>query len=115
MAWTTPRSWVAGETVTAAICNTHIRDEFNMLLPSQAGSFTVTFTAVSRVTGTLTFPVAFVSAPKVVMTSADGGTNDLIAYMATGPTATNVAWGLVTRGGAVATVTATMHWAAFGI
>lgn len=26
MAWTTPRTWVAGETVTAAIMNTHVRD-----------------------------------------------------------------------------------------
>jgi hypothetical protein len=26
MAWTTPRSWVAGEVVTAALLNTHVRD-----------------------------------------------------------------------------------------
>lgn len=26
MAWTTPRTWIAGELVTASICNTHIRD-----------------------------------------------------------------------------------------
>lgn len=26
MAWTTPRTWVAGETVTAALMNTHVRD-----------------------------------------------------------------------------------------
>jgi hypothetical protein len=26
MAWTTPRSWVAGEVVTAALLNTHLRD-----------------------------------------------------------------------------------------
>lgn len=26
MAWTTPRTWVAGETVTAALLNTHVRD-----------------------------------------------------------------------------------------
>ncbi|HEY2086383.1 MAG TPA: hypothetical protein VGH54_10225 [Mycobacterium sp.] len=26
MAWTTPRTWVAGETITAAIMNTHVRD-----------------------------------------------------------------------------------------
>jgi hypothetical protein len=29
MTWTTPRTWVAGETVTAAIMNTHIRDNLN--------------------------------------------------------------------------------------
>ena len=26
MAWTAPRTWVAGETVTAALMNTHVRD-----------------------------------------------------------------------------------------
>lgn len=31
MAWTTPRTWVAGETVTAALFNTHIRDNLNAL------------------------------------------------------------------------------------
>lgn len=29
MAWTTPRSWVAGEVVTAALLNTHLRDQLN--------------------------------------------------------------------------------------
>lgn len=28
MAWTTPRTWTDGETVTAAIMNTHLRDNF---------------------------------------------------------------------------------------
>lgn len=31
MAWTTPRTWTANELVTAAICNTHIRDNLNFL------------------------------------------------------------------------------------
>lgn len=31
MAWTTPRTYVAGELMTAAIGNTHIRDNFNIL------------------------------------------------------------------------------------
>jgi hypothetical protein len=30
MAWTTPRTWSAGELVTAAIMNLHVRDNFNM-------------------------------------------------------------------------------------
>lgn len=29
MAWTAPRTWVTGETPTAAIFNTHVRDNFN--------------------------------------------------------------------------------------
>ncbi len=28
MAWTAPRTWVTGETVTAALLNTHVRDNF---------------------------------------------------------------------------------------
>lgn len=31
MAWTAPRTWVAGETVTASICNTHIRDNLKAI------------------------------------------------------------------------------------
>jgi hypothetical protein len=30
VAWTTPRTWVAGETVTAALMNTHVRDNLKM-------------------------------------------------------------------------------------
>lgn len=29
MAWTTPRTWVTGEVVTASLMNTHVRDNFN--------------------------------------------------------------------------------------
>jgi hypothetical protein len=31
MAWTTPRTWYAGEIVTAALMNTHLRDNLNIL------------------------------------------------------------------------------------
>lgn len=31
MAWTTPRTWVAGELVTASMMNTHVRDNMNFL------------------------------------------------------------------------------------
>ena len=31
MAWTTPRTWVVGELVTASMMNTHIRDNLNYL------------------------------------------------------------------------------------
>ena len=31
MAWTTPRTWTTGETVTAAIMNTHVRDNLSNL------------------------------------------------------------------------------------
>lgn len=31
MAWTTPRTWVAGEVVTASLMNTHVRDNLDAL------------------------------------------------------------------------------------
>ncbi len=31
MAWTTPRTWVAGEVLTAALMNTHVRDNENVV------------------------------------------------------------------------------------
>lgn len=31
MAWTSPRTWAVGETVTAALMNTHLRDQLNFL------------------------------------------------------------------------------------
>ena len=31
MSWTAPRTWVAGEVVTAALMNTHVRDDFRYL------------------------------------------------------------------------------------
>jgi hypothetical protein len=40
VSWTTPRTWVAGEIVTAAVMNTHLRDNFNALGDWTAVSFT---------------------------------------------------------------------------
>ncbi len=37
MAWTTPRTWNAGETVTSSIMNTHVRDNFNVLATFSRG------------------------------------------------------------------------------
>ncbi len=34
MAWTAPRTWVTGETVTAALMNTHIKDNFLSIGPT---------------------------------------------------------------------------------
>lgn len=33
MAWTSPRTWVTGELVTAALLNTHLRDNLNAVWP----------------------------------------------------------------------------------
>jgi hypothetical protein len=42
MAWTSPRTWVAGETVTAALMNTHVRDNMKALGDAWT-TFTPTF------------------------------------------------------------------------
>ena len=34
MAWTTPRTWTTGEIVTAALFNTHLRDNLNVTAPA---------------------------------------------------------------------------------
>lgn len=52
MAWTTPRTWVAGELVTAAIMNTHVRDNLSMVggaLTATDGSTFLKYTAGTNV------------------------------------------------------------------
>lgn len=46
MAWTTPRTWVTGELVTASLLNTHVRDNLN---------YTKEIGYAKEVTGTLSF------------------------------------------------------------
>jgi hypothetical protein len=43
MAWTAPRTWTAGEVVTAAILNTHVRD--NLKAATEWTSYAPTWTA----------------------------------------------------------------------
>lgn len=43
MAWTTPRTWSFGELVTAALLNTHIRDNLNILKTSVANDGKLAF------------------------------------------------------------------------
>jgi hypothetical protein len=40
MAWTTPRTWVTGELVTAALLNAHLRDNLNALVPVGVDAWT---------------------------------------------------------------------------
>ena len=46
MAWTSPRTWVASEVVTAAIMNTHVRDNLKAIGDAWT-SFTPTWTGVT--------------------------------------------------------------------
>lgn len=45
MAFTTPRTWVAAETVTAALLNTHLRDNLAFLYTQEFGSYTASSTS----------------------------------------------------------------------
>lgn len=64
MAWTTPRTWVAAETVTAALMNTHLRDNLNFLHDSYATLASPTFTgtvSAASVTASATVTAATVA------------------------------------------------------
>ena len=50
MAWTTPRTWVSGELVTAALFNTHIRDNLNILKTPINNSGQAEFTDATELT-----------------------------------------------------------------
>lgn len=85
MAWTTPRTWVAGEVPTAAIMNTHVRDNLNALKDpptAVAQNFNValstTSTSFANMTGvevTLTTTGGRAMIGFSVMTQASGGTS----------------------------------------
>jgi len=58
MAYTTPRTWVTGEVVTAALLNTHLRDNLNAAFPVGVDawtSYTPTLTQSVTVTKTVTY------------------------------------------------------------
>lgn len=44
MAWTTPRTWVAGEVVTAALLNVHVRDNLSAIGSPTWATYTPTLT-----------------------------------------------------------------------
>lgn len=58
MAYTTPRTWVAGETVGATLLNAQIRDNFNAAFPLGVDgwtTYTPTLTQLGAVTKTVTY------------------------------------------------------------
>ena len=58
MAWTNPRTFVAGEYVTAGDLNTHVRDNLAFLKERvQAGTVAITPVANTPTTVVVTFPV----------------------------------------------------------
>lgn len=64
MTWTSPRTWTTGELVTAAMLNTHVRDQFNAIGDPMA-SYTPTLTGITLGNGTLT--AKYLQAGKLVI------------------------------------------------
>ncbi|KUH38378.1 MULTISPECIES: hypothetical protein [Streptomyces] len=68
----TPRTWVVGETVSAAMMNAEIRDQMNVLIgrETKTGHITVSFTGVDSYTApAVTFSgAAFSTTPIVTVT-----------------------------------------------
>lgn len=56
MAWTSPRTWVAGEVVTAALINTHLRDNLNHL--NDSSSLIIARTKLTAVSDMIRLPAA---------------------------------------------------------
>jgi len=75
MAWIAPRTWVAGETVTAALMNTHLRDNLNALRDfGKVLRFTDSpATELTIASGVITVTQAF----HIVDTEADAASDDL--------------------------------------
>jgi hypothetical protein len=77
MAWTTPRTWVAGELETAAIFNPHVRDNFNAILTNattlNATIVTSSLTAVGTITTGVWNAGAVTSSGNIKATSAGNG------------------------------------------
>lgn len=53
MTWTSPRTWVAAETVTAALLNTHVRDNLEAIAPTDTDwtDYTPTLTNITEGNG----------------------------------------------------------------
>ncbi len=76
MAWTTPRTWVDAEVVTAAIMNTHVRDNLTDL-DARVGSSTLYTPTLTEVVNTVTETTVF----SATVTQAVSDGDVLIAMM----------------------------------
>jgi hypothetical protein len=68
--WTTPRTWTAGEVVTAALLNTHLRDNLDAI-DGPNGTFTPQFSTSG--TWTTSTTTGFYSTPARTCTAAGRG------------------------------------------
>lgn len=68
MAWTVPRTWVASETVTAALMNTHVRDNLKAIGDAWTGTYTLAWTSAGAAptVGNASRSTAYMQAGKLV-------------------------------------------------
>jgi len=66
MAWTAPRTWVASEVVTAALLNTHLRDNLKAIGDAWT-DYTPTWTATGFTQGNGTITGDWISAGKLII------------------------------------------------
>jgi len=73
MAWTTPRTWVSGELVTASMMNLHVRDNMNYLYANLAPvtPFAVYLATLLNVTNTSEIAAAVFTIPAASMSDGD--------------------------------------------
>ena len=74
MAWTTTRTWVTGELVTAAIMNTYIRDAMAYVVDRKVTSKTVntTTTETDLLNGEITVAASALGASRALRLTARG-------------------------------------------
>lgn len=77
MSWTAPRTFVTGEVETAAIFNTHLRDNMIALQPVAASIATLQTTASTTYTDLAT------TGPAVTLTTGTSALVTITAYMST--------------------------------
>jgi hypothetical protein len=103
--WTTPRTWVVGDLVTAAMMNANVRDNLNALVGvtgrvSAAGAIVggSGFTVVRSATGTysITFNSALISTPVVLVALTDTAAAAHVVSNTTFPTPTTTGFGVRT-------------------
>lgn len=126
MAWTTPRTWVTGELVTAALLNTHLRDNLNAandVITLSPAEFTANFgtpaagaqsewavllfdgAAIEAASAARVIPVGWVTATIHLYWTAASGTGNVlwrIDYASVGDTETIGAYSVSSINAAIA-------------
>lgn len=115
MAWTTPRTWVAGETVTAQLMNAHVRDNLNILktpIDDNGKVQALSSTYLANLDGSnLTNIPKKLNSQYTPVGNVGGGEDDLMSYTLPGGTlATNgngvriTGWGTCANNGNTKTI-----------